>query len=211
MKQFLLLLLCILLRPSAGAQDMAAFFIGMPDDYVPQLEDAWRKDLVDLYRAGKPATLENTMNGRSTLLKLTQDYMFLQTTERSTLEMKFLPLINQTHIVCVVTTVSAPVSDSRVAFYTTDWKLLNVSELWLPPKSEWYIRKDIDRQDETFLEAVSHLDMNLIHCRLSADSLTLSVEYVTPQYLSAEEREKVTPFLMDSPKVYWWRAGRFEE
>jgi hypothetical protein len=197
--------------PAVRAQDMAAFFIGMPDEHIPQLEDAWRKDLVDLYRAGKPASLENTMNGRSTLLKLTQDYMLLQTTERSTVEMKFLPLINGTHVVCVVTTVSAPVSDSRVAFYTTEWKPLDASFLWMPPKGEWYIREDVDRHDGAFLEASSYLDMDLIHYRLSADSLTLSAEYVTPQYLAVEEREKVTPFLTDSPKVYRWRTGRFEE
>jgi hypothetical protein len=197
--------------PAVRAQDMAAFFIGMPDEYIPQLEDAWRKDLVDLYRASKPATLENTMNGRSTLLKLTQDYMLLQTTERSTVEMKFLPLINRTYIVCVVTTVSAPVADSRVTFYTTDWKPLEASGLWLPPEGEWYIRKDANRHNEAFLEATSYLDMDLIHYRLSADSLTLSAEYVTPQYLAAEEREKITPFLTDSPKVYLWRTGRFEE
>jgi hypothetical protein len=190
---------------------MAAFFIKMPDEYIPQFEDAWRKDLVELYRAGKPATLENTMNGRSTLLKLTQDYILLQTTEHSTLEMKFLPLVNQTYIVCMVTTVSAPVADSRVAFYTTDWKPLDAPELWKRSKDKWYIRSDADRQDEAFREALSHLDMDLIHYRLSADNPTLSAEYVTPQYLSADEREKIMPFLTDSPKIYQWKAGRFEE
>jgi hypothetical protein len=197
--------------PATRAQDMAAFFTGMPDEHIPQLEDAWRKDLVDLYRAGKPATLENTMKGHSTLLKLTDDYMLLQTTERSTLEVKFLPLVNQTYVVCAVTTVCAPVADSRIAFYTTDWKPLDVSALWSPPAGEWYIRRDANRQDEAFPEAVSYLDMHLIHYRLSADSQTLTAEYVTPQYLSAEERAKVEPFLTDAPKVYQWRTGRFEE
>ena len=35
----------------AKAQDMAAVFISMPDQYIPQLENAWRKDLVDLYKS----------------------------------------------------------------------------------------------------------------------------------------------------------------
>lgn len=67
----------------------------MPDQYIPQLEHAWRKDLVDLYTSGKESRLKNTMNGFSTLQKLTNDYLLLQTTERSTVEMKLLPLVNQ--------------------------------------------------------------------------------------------------------------------
>jgi hypothetical protein len=210
MKHLLLLLICTLVISAARAQDMTAFFVGMPDEYVPQLEDAWRKDLVDLYRSGKPATLENTMNGRSTLLKLTQDYILLQTTERSTVEMKFLPLINGTYIVCVVTTVSAPVADSRVAFFTIDWKPLDASGLWAPPTGEWYVRPDADRQTDDFRRAVSCFDMDLICYRLNADDLTMTAEYTTPQYLSADERAKVRPFIIDTPKLYRWRAGRFE-
>ena len=38
----------------------------MPDQYIPQLEHAWRKDLVDLYTSGKESRLKNTMNGFST-------------------------------------------------------------------------------------------------------------------------------------------------
>ena len=65
------------------AQDMDAVFVAMPDQYVPQLENAWRKDLIDLYNSGKEAKLKNTMNGFSTLKKLTDDYLLLQVTERS--------------------------------------------------------------------------------------------------------------------------------
>jgi hypothetical protein len=210
MKYLLLLLICTLMMPAARGQDMAAFFVGMPDEYIPQLEDAWRKDLVDLYRSGKPATLENTMNGRSALLKLTQDYILLQTTARSTAEMKFLPLVNGTYIVCMVTTVSAPVDDSRVTFFTTDWKPLDTSGMWSPPTGEWYVRPDADRQSEAFREIASYFDMDLIRYRLNADDLTLTAEYATPQYLADDERAKVRPFIMDTPRVYQWRAGRFE-
>jgi len=196
--------------PMVKAQDMSAFFVGMPDEMIPQLEDAWRKDLVDLYRSGKTASLNNTMNGRSTLEKLTQDYLMLHTTEFSTVEMKFLPLINDTYIVCIVTTVNAPAPDSRIAFYTVDWKPLDARGLWSPPEGEWYIRNDVDRNSEAFHEAASYFDISLIHYRLSADSLILSAEYSTPQYLSSDVRNKVTPFLMESPKIWLWRNGRFE-
>ena len=90
---FLSILLCVFVW-GMKAQEMDAVFVAMPDQYVPQLENAWRKDLIDLYNSGKEAKLKNTMNGFSTLKKLTDDYLLLQVTERSTVEMKLLPLVN---------------------------------------------------------------------------------------------------------------------
>jgi hypothetical protein len=192
------------------AQDMASLFIGMPNEYILQLEDAWRKDLVELYRAGKPATLDNTMKGRSTLVQLTPDYLLLQSSERSVVEMKLLPLINRTNIICVVTTVSAPVADSRVAFYTTDWTRLDASDIWMPLTADRFIREDTDRQSEAFLDALSRMDMDLIRYRLHAEDAIMTAEYTTPEYLSEDDRNKVTPFLRAEPLVYQWKTGRFE-
>ena len=102
-------LLALLALCGLRAQDMASVFTAMPNQYIPQLEDAWRKE----------ARLKNTMNGYSTLLNLTDDYLCLRTTDRSEVEMKLLPLVNNTFVVCMVTTVEGPVADSRIAFFTT--------------------------------------------------------------------------------------------
>jgi hypothetical protein len=203
-------MLYVLALPVANAQDMASFFTGMPNEYILQLEDAWRKDLVELYRAGKPATLDNTMKGRSTLMALTPDYLLLQSSERSMVEMKLLPLINHTTVICVVTTVGAPVADSRVAFYTTDWSELDASAIWSPATADRFIRDDADPQDAACAEALVCLDMELIRYRLHPEDTALTAEYVTPEYLNAEERGKVEPFLKTGPLVYHWKTGRYE-
>ncbi|MDR0287416.1 MAG: DUF3256 family protein [Clostridiales bacterium] len=210
MKRFFVFLIGIFSIFAVSAQDMATFFIQIPDSYLPHLEDAWRKDLVDLYKSDKPAVLENTMTGRSTLQKLTPDYLFLQSTERSTLEIRFLPLITNTFIACVITTVFAPVADSRVAFFTMEWQPLPTSEIWVHADTDSFIKDDIDRNNENYQEARSYLDMDLIHYHLNPDQLTMEAVYTTPDYLSLEECTKVKPFLKETPKVYYWRAGRFE-
>jgi hypothetical protein len=191
------------------AQDMKAVFIAMPDQYIPQLESAWRKDLVDLYRSGKEARLKNIMNGYSQLMKLTSDYLLLQTTERSVVEMKLLPLVNNTYIICMVTTISAPVSDSRIDFYTTEWKPLAVSDLISPVSADWFIKEDVDKNSDAYKDAMAHLDMDLVNYRLNPDNQTLEAIYTTPLYLSAEDRTNVTPFLKDIPKVYTWEKFQF--
>ena len=111
MRRVIVTLLICVFALGMNAQDMTSVFTAMPDQYIPQLEHAWRKDLVDLYTSGKESRLKNTMNGFSTLQKLTNDYLLLQTTERSTVEMKLLPLVNNTYVVCMISTVNGPVPD----------------------------------------------------------------------------------------------------
>ena len=124
MKRWMMAMALCMASWGSQAQEMATLFVAMPDQQIPQLEDAWRKDLVDLFQQGKEARVQNTMNGFSSLKQLTADYLLLQVTERSTVEMKLLPLVNNTKVVCVVTTVFGPVPDSRVDFFSPDWEPL---------------------------------------------------------------------------------------
>jgi hypothetical protein len=190
---------------------MKTLFTQMPDSYLPQLETAWRKDLIDLYLAGKEARLQNTMGGYSRLLKLTEDYLLLQVTERSSVEMKTLPLINNTRIICMVTTAEGPVADSRVSFYTTEWQPLASSALFTPVPADWFIREDADTDSDAFKDATARLDIKLIKYTLSPEDQTLTAVYTTPLYLSEEDRKKVLPFLKDSPKIYTWDKSCFRQ
>ena len=192
------------------AQNMAEVFVSMPDEYVPQLEDAWRKDLVDLYNSGENAQLKNNMNGTSRLVKLTKDYLLLESTERTTLELKLLPLVNNTFIICKIITVKAPVADSRIAFFSPDWKPLNASDLLEPVTARWFIREDADKESMAFQESTSRLDMDLFEYKLSPDDYTLTQIYTTPQYTDKETQKKLRPFLKDSHKVYTWTKSYFK-
>lgn len=58
MKKILLAICFLFSLNGINAQDMAALFTAMPDQYIPQLENAWRKDLVDLHNSGKKRNLK---------------------------------------------------------------------------------------------------------------------------------------------------------
>ena len=204
----ILSLLALLVLCGLQAQDMASVFTAMPNQYIPQLDDAWRKDLVDLFRSGKEARLKNTMNGYSTLEQLTDDYLCLRATERSVVEMKLLPLVNNTHVICMVTTVEAPVADSRVAFFTTDWTALPTADLLLLPDEEWYLAEGA-AQNEAFLALKGQLDMDLFRYRLSGEEAVLTVAYTTPDYLDATTKKKLLPYLRSEPLNLRWQHGRF--
>ena len=196
---------CILF--AAGAQKIDGYFAQMPDHLISQLEEAWRKDLIDLYKSGKPAVLENTMSGKSTLLKMTDHYLLLQSTERSTVELKLLPLINNTSILCMVETVYAPVADSRVSFYTTEWQPLPADEIFTPVSKNWFRKEDADT---TQFEVLLQSEICLMKYHLSDQETTLTAEFTTPLNLDDESQQIVKPLLKDEPKTYQWKNGRFE-
>lgn len=210
MKRIVLLCLLVVSVLPLKAQDMAAVFIAMPDEYVPQLEDAWRKDLVDLYRSNEKAQLKNNMNGYSTLEKLTDNYLLLQSTERTTIEMKLLPLVNNTYVICQIVTVKGPVADSRVSFFSPDWKPLDAADMLTPVTADWFIREDADKSSVAYIESTSRLDMDLFRFQLSPDDYTLTQTYTTPEYLDKETQKKLKPFLKDTPKVFTWKKSSFE-
>jgi hypothetical protein len=193
-----------------NAQTMEDVFAEMPDEYIHQLDDAWRKDLISLYKEGKEATLQNVMEGKSTLTKLTDDYISLIVSERSKLEMKLLPLVNDTKLVCMITTVYGPAPDSRVRFFTTEWKPLDQADLLSPVGKEWFIEDSVDKNSINYMEAISLLDMDLFEYTLNPDNLELTEEYSTPKYLGTEEKKKAESILKNSPKKYIWEKSHFK-
>ncbi|MDR2496571.1 MAG: DUF3256 family protein [Tannerellaceae bacterium] len=210
MKKILIAVCLGLAAGNIAGQDMKTLFANIPDLYIPQLESAWRKDLADLFLAGKEARLQHTMNGYAHLLNLTDNYLLLRTTERTTIEMKLLPLVNDTYIICMITTLAGPAPDSRVRFYTTDWKPLPSEGILTPVDAGRFIRDDADRESDAFKDAMALLDMDLMQYSLSPSDDRLTVIYTTPLYLSPTERAKVTPILKEEPEVYVWKKGFYE-
>jgi hypothetical protein len=181
----------------------------MPSSLIPLLDEAWRKDLTGLYADGKDARLKNTLDGYSSITAMTDDYLLIRVTGRSEMELKRLPLINNTYIICMVTRVEGPVTDSRISFFTTEWQPLEASALMDPVTPEWFIAGPALADSDRYLDALSRLDMDLISYRLSKDDLTLSATYTTPSYLNKSEKESVLRFLKDTPRVYTWDRSGF--
>jgi len=207
MRRFIFGFLFACLFVWSGAQKMEDIFIKMPDDLLVQLEEAWRKDLVALFKSGKPAVVENTMMGKSILNKLTDDYLLLQSTERSSVEMRLLPLVNNTRIICMIQTIYGPVADSRVSFFTTEWQRLPSDDLFAPVDADWFRKDDAD---PSAVDSFSSSELFLIKYSLSDEKPTLTAEYMTPHFLDDDNQKAMKVFLKTENKTYEWRSGRFE-
>jgi hypothetical protein len=128
MKYFLLALTLISL--TVAAQPVAHYFTQMPAELIPGMTIDTRKDLIDFCKNGKVSVMPAVFGGKVQLLTLEEDYLQLQTSESSDVQIKLLRVSDSLRVLAVVRTVAGPLKDSRVKFYDTSWKPLKD---WLMP------------------------------------------------------------------------------
>ena len=203
------MLLCILSISSAFAQDMKSVFISMPDSIAPLLTKVNKEDCVDFLAYDMKAEVKNRFGGVTELKVLTDDYLFLQTTANSSMEMKLLPVNDSTKVVCMIKTVCSSACDSEVHFYSSDWKqeLMTTDYLSKPEGDIFFL--PVDSSDEEYALIRKEANVHLLKASLSKEDVSLTFIYTTPDYLNKENKEKLEPYLRKEPVVLKWQEGKF--
>ena len=203
---FFALLFCFL---SVFGQDMKTVFVAMPDSLTPLLTKVNKEDCIDFLASNMKAEVKNRFDKPAEMKVLTEDYMQLQMTENSTLEMKLLPLNDSVKVVCMVKTVCALACDSNIHFYSSDWKeeLSSADFLQKPSQDAFFLQAD--PASEEYVLARKTADANLMKAVLSKEDATLTFIYTTPDYMNKETREKLEPYLRKEPVVLKWQEGKF--
>ena len=203
---FFALLFCFL---SVFGQDMKTVFVAMPDSLTPLLTKVNKEDCIDFLASNMKAEVKNRFDKPAEMKVLTEDYMQLQMTENSTLEMKLLPLNDSVKVVCMVKTVCALACDSNIHFYSSDWKeeLSSADFLQKPSQDAFFLQAG--PASEEYVLARKTADVNLMKAVLSKEDATLTFIYTTPDYMNKETREKLEPYLRKEPVVLKWQEGKF--
>ena len=194
---------------SVAAQDMKKVFIAMPDSLTPLLTKVNKEDCIDFLASNMKAEIKNRFDKSSEMKALTEDYLQMQMTENSTLEMKLLPVNDSVKIVCMVKTVCSSACDSEIRFYDTSWKkeFPKSDYLQLPAPQTFYLPADTISLEVELIKKKA--DMHVMKAVLSKDDSSLSFIYTTPEYLNQEDREKLSPYLRKEAVVYQWKDGKF--
>lgn len=208
MKKIISILIGIAGVIGGQAQDMKSLFVAMPDSVAPLLTKVNREDCIDFLASDMKAEVKNRFGKPSELKKMTEDYLFMQTTSQSSLEMKLLPLNDSVQVICVVKTVCASACDSHIRFFSTDWEERPLTDfVELPSVDGFYV--PADSIDDVYANIRVKADMDLMKMELSPETKTLSFFYTTPDYLSKEDRKELAPYLDKSPVIYEWKDGKF--
>ena len=198
MKKLISILIGIVSVVGVQAQDMKALFVSMPDSIAPLLTKVNREDCIDFLASNMKAEVKNRFGQPTELKKLTDDYLYLQTTSKSSMEMKLLPLNDSVKIVCMVNTVCASACDSEIRFFSAQWQELPKQDyMKLPSVEAFYL--PVDSLKEDFLLLREKADMELLKATLSPDSAVLSIAYTTPDYLAKERDEALDHVLFYGP------------
>ena len=102
-----------------NAQSIAVYFESIPEHILIQLDPNRRKDMVDLFMAGKPAVTRTKFGGPAELVSLNEKYLKIEIAENSIIEMALLG--DTAQYIGVIKTICAPACDSEIEFYTTTW------------------------------------------------------------------------------------------
>lgn len=209
MKRLFILFVGLSAVLSVSAQDMKSVFLAMPDSLVPLLTKVNKEDCIDFLASNMKAEVKNRFDKTAEMKVLTSDFLQIQMTGNSTLELKLLPLNDTTKVVCVVRTVCASACDSKVCFYTSNWKeeLDTDTFIQLPSGGAFFLSDETLSEEGVLLRRKA--DMHLMKASLSKDDDSITFVYTTPDYLNKEDKEKLLSHLRDEPIRLHWQDGKF--
>jgi hypothetical protein len=180
-----ILFLAIVFCSGLRSQTAARLFATMPEIEMPLLDAIARNELLDGFStdSGTLNILEDTCR----LTALTDNYLQL-TVPGGTTELIVLPMPNESHVVCLIQTVCAPVCDSRIGFFTTTWKRLDADLFFVPTLREKNLSGSIDFVSYRFRPADATLIQHCTTMSATADA-------------TAQQSDSL---------IFKWKAGRFE-
>ena len=203
----LVILFFTFLALSVNAQNINSVFVSMPDSLSPLLTKVNRQDFADFLSSGMKAVVRNRFGGKSEMVRLTDDFLKLNTTTSSSEEMKLLPLNDSVSVVCVVRTFRGPAEDSKVTFYSTEWKELPLDDFISLPRHEDFYKPSDDSTDVVSIEYFSE-EMYMMKAELSDKDNDIVFRCNTVETMSKERADIMRPFMVDS-LIYRWNGGSY--
>lgn len=193
-----------------NAQEAKILFVNMPDSLSPLLTAVNRADCIDFLESKMKAQVENRFGQKSEMTELGKDYISIRMSPQSTWQMKLLAISDSTYVICTVSTACAPVCDSNIQFYTTNWKELPSADFLVMPVMDDYFETPDSAAAYEFDNAKLQADMLLVKADLSKTTDTLTFTLTTPEYMEKETADKLKPFIR-RPIVFTWKESKFAQ
>ena len=208
-KIFLILAFCFLISLTGKGQTINSVFINMPNNIVYGLTTDMKESLLE---NPKDTTkfVGTAIYEKIRRKVLNDNFISLQTSDVGLTEIKLLPLINGSKIVCLVQSVCGTICDSRISFYTEKWEPIESAGLFPDRAIEWFVKEDVDKTSEKYDHAISSLTMLPMKYTLSPNENSISIEFDPKGFLPIESYNAIEPFLTKSPKVLEWDKSKFK-
>ncbi|MDD3075152.1 MAG: DUF3256 family protein [Proteiniphilum sp.] len=200
----LILLFFLSLSTIVEAQQVGDLFKAMPPELLPGVSEGNKTMLlVDSGKTTVPYPL-----GEIVKEAYGNDYLRLQTSKIGTLQLKLLPVSEDSVVVCLIKTVCGNVCDSHISFYTSEWKKLG-KEAFLPTISAEIFLNSSQKKSENDKYAVSLPDIYPISATFNETGTDLTVTFHYKERLAEEQIQQLEPLLKGDSLVLTWKNGSF--
>lgn len=162
---------------SAQQVKMRDVFAQAPDSIFPLLTKNNKLDCIDFIENNMKARVKNKFDTYSELTALTDNYLSIKISEKSSAEMK---IVNDS-LLCLVRTYYGPGADSQVFFYNMKWQPVEYN--LERPKADNFFQPDADGEVCGLLR-----QLPLIKASLSPDDTTLTWELQITELTETQKR-----------------------
>jgi len=210
MRKIIFLSIIVFFSVLGRAQDITSVFLSVPDKIVFGLDAEDKDRLVANPGDTAKVSVSTSLYKEIERISMSDDYITLRTSPIGTLQIKLLPLVNNSIIICVVNTVCGKACDSNVRFFTTEWVQLENSGLFPEVRKDWFMKSEADRSSEEFKNSYAALDMTPVRIDLSGNDFTLTAHYDIQNYLSQDDYKRIEPYLTKEPRIFVWDKTSFK-
>lgn len=190
-KIFLILLVTFSLLP-LNAQNMRQIWLEMPDSIVPYLNRSLRTELADYVTMGMKSEVMNALRDTTRIEKLTDDYILVQLSNATKLEIKSL----DASTIAMVQTWCGPLAESKLSLFSNNWEVkpLNIDV------SPMFVKPDTMSQ-QRYSELLDMANVTMNEMQLSVKDNSLTIKYSVPLLSSTDKKEMQA--ILRQRKVNW--------
>lgn len=185
-------------------------FLSMPAKVLDILKRDSRMDMLSYLDADTIRPVPNGLGGTSVLIPpVTQDYIAVQVSQVSTIQIKLLPA-HKGKIIAVSYTLGGDgtAADSDLSFYDDEWKLLKTSKFISLAETEDFL--DLPKHSEELKkELLLLVPFPTIEYQFSPDGDTVTAHLTIGDNLGAEDMLILQQYLRPEI-VYTWNGHQFK-
>lgn len=93
----------------------------IPQEFLPYIDEDRRKEINEFAGVQDTMEIKNSLNGTTRIFTANDNFAQIDLNEAARLQIKLLPVNDSTQIICLLKTVTKPVPDSKIGFYSTAW------------------------------------------------------------------------------------------
>ena len=188
------------------ADNLRTLFITMPDSITPTLTKSDRLDFLDYMDSGMKARVRNKLGGESVMIRFDENMLSIQTSQSGRMDMLLLKRGKDENLICIIRTVNAKYEDSRLSFFTEDWKSVPADELIELPVIDDYLTKEALKSDS--LDVFKKKSMLRLQSITPTDG-TLEFRYTSLEDFG-EDAERYKAWFKPEPLRYTWNGKLFK-